>query len=41
MYGKIKDHLNKGLNEITEAKLLKTERIIASPQGAEIIVKHG
>jgi len=39
MYGKIKEHLAKGLQEITEAKLLKTERIITSPQGAEIIVK--
>jgi glycine C-acetyltransferase len=39
MYGKLKEHLKKGLDEITEAKLLKTERIIASPQGAEIIVK--
>jgi glycine C-acetyltransferase len=39
MYGKIKEHLAKGIQEITEAKLLKTERIIASPQGAEIVVK--
>lgn len=39
MYGKIKDHLQKELNNIREAGLYKNERIIESPQGAEIIVK--
>lgn len=39
MYGKIKDALTKELVEIKEAGLFKTERIITSPQGAEIDVK--
>jgi len=41
MYGKIKEHLQKELQEINEAGLYKNERIIASPQGAEIILESG
>ena len=36
MYGKIKEHLQKELNEIQEAGLYKKERIITSKQGAVI-----
>ena len=39
MYGKMKEFLGKELNTIIEAGLFKNERIIESPQGAEIIVK--
>lgn len=38
MYGKIKDHLQKELQAIEENGLYKKERIITSPQGAEIKV---
>ncbi len=38
MYGKIKDHLQSELKTIEENGLFKSERIITSPQGAEIIV---
>jgi len=38
MYGKIKDHLQKELQSIEENGLYKKERIITSPQGAEITV---
>ena len=41
MYGKLKDHLQKELNEIKEAGLYKNERIIASPQKAEITLNTG
>nr|NQU90449.1 glycine C-acetyltransferase [Bacteroidota bacterium] len=41
MYGKIKDHLQKELSEIREAGLYKNERIITSPQKAEIVVSTG
>ena len=41
MYGKIKEHLQKELKEINEAGLYKNERIIASPQDAEIVLKSG
>ena len=41
MYGKIKDHLQKELQEIKDAGLYKSERIITSPQGAEITVSTG
>lgn len=41
MYGSIKEHLQKELQEIKEAGLYKTERIITSPQGAEITVSTG
>ncbi|MCG2610231.1 glycine C-acetyltransferase [Flavobacterium sp. SM15] len=38
MYGKIKDHLQNELKTIQENGLYKKERIITSPQGAEITV---
>ena len=38
MYGKIKEHLQNELAEIKAAGLYKTERIISSPQKAEIDV---
>ena len=39
MYGKFKEHLAQELNGIKEAGLYKNERIIESPQGAEIDVE--
>lgn len=41
MYGKIKEHLQKELADIKEAGLFKDERIITSPQGAEITLDSG
>lgn len=41
MYGKIKDHLTKEINDIREAGLYKEERIIVSPQAAEIQLESG
>jgi len=41
MYGKIKEHLNAELESIKENGLYKKERIIASPQGAEITLDSG
>ncbi len=41
MYGKIKDHLIKEINDIREAGLYKEERIIVSPQQAEIKLNTG
>ena len=41
MYGKIKDHLQKELESITEAGLFKSERIITSSQSAEIELENG
>jgi len=41
MYGKIKDHLAAELESIRENGLYKKERIIASPQGAEITLDSG
>jgi glycine C-acetyltransferase len=41
MYGKIKEHLRKELENIREAGLFKTERIILSAQGAEISIGSG
>jgi len=41
MYGKIKEHLQKELSDIREAGLYKAERIISSPQGAEITLTTG
>ncbi len=41
MYGKLKSHLEKELNAIREAGLFKNERIIASPQDAEIVLQDG
>jgi glycine C-acetyltransferase len=41
MYGKIKEHLQQEINDIKEAGLYKNERIITSPQDAEITVSSG
>lgn len=41
MYGKLKDSLSKELAEIKAAGLYKSERIITTPQGAEIKVSTG
>jgi len=41
MYGNIKDHLQKEIESIKEAGLFKEERIITSPQGAEITLNTG
>ena len=41
MYGKLQDWLTNELNSIEEAGLFKKERIITSPQGAEIQVNSG
>ncbi len=41
MYGKIKDHLQQELQSIEDNGLFKKERIITSPQGAEITVSSG
>ncbi len=41
MYTSYKDHLDIQLNEIREAGLYKNERIIVSPQGAEITLESG
>ncbi|MCH5226295.1 MAG: glycine C-acetyltransferase [Muribaculaceae bacterium] len=40
MYGKLKEHLEKELTGIKEAGLYKNERVIQSPQGAEISVEN-
>ncbi len=39
MYGRIKEHLRSELVKLEEQKLYKYERIIESPQGAEIVVR--
>ncbi len=41
MYKDFQQHLNQTLSEITEAGLYKNERIIVSPQGAEIELNTG
>lgn len=41
MYGAIKEHLEKEIEEIKEAGLYKKERIITSPQGAVIKISTG
>ncbi len=41
MYGKIKEHLQKELEEIKDNGLYKKERIITSPQDAEITISTG
>ena len=41
MYGKIKEHLQKELQIIEENGIFKKERIITSPQGAEITISTG
>ena len=38
MYGKIKEHLQSELQTIEENGIFKSERIITSPQGAEITI---
>jgi glycine C-acetyltransferase len=41
MYEKVKNHLQKEINEIKNAGLYKNERIIVSPQGAKIKINTG
>lgn len=41
MYGKIQEHLQNELQDIKDAGLYKKERIITSPQGAEITISTG
>ena len=41
MYTKYKEHLSKVISEIKDAGLYKNERIIVSPQGAEIKLNSG
>lgn len=41
MYGKIKEHLQTEIEDIKDNGLYKTERIITSPQGAEITISTG
>ena len=41
MYGKFKDHLIKEISDIHEAGLYKNERVIVSPQQAEIKLESG
>jgi len=41
MYSKFQDHLTKELAGIKEAGLFKNERVIVSPQGAEITISSG
>jgi glycine C-acetyltransferase len=41
MYEKIKEHLRKELGSIEEAGLFKRERVIVSPQGAQIKIESG
>jgi len=41
MYGKLQEHLQKELAEIKEAGLYKNERIITSPQKADISINTG
>lgn len=41
MYKRFQEHLQKELNSIKEAGLYKNERIIVSPQGAEITLNTG
>jgi glycine C-acetyltransferase len=41
MYGNLKDHLAKELEQIKADGVYKRERVITSPQGAEVTVKSG
>ncbi len=41
MYSNYQSHLNKIIDEIKEAGLYKNERVIVSPQGAEIELNTG
>ncbi len=41
MFGKFKDHLNREIESIKDSGLYKNERVITTPQGAEIKVQTG
>lgn len=41
MYGKIKEHLSEELQAINEGGIFKRERIITSPQGANVTINTG
>ena len=41
MYGKIQQHLQAELQTIVDNGIFKSERIITSPQGAEITISTG
>jgi glycine C-acetyltransferase len=41
MYGKIKEHLSSELQAISEGGIFKRERIITSPQGANVTINTG
>lgn len=41
MYGKIQEHLSSELNSIQEAGIFKRERVIITPQGANVKVNSG
>ena len=41
MYGKIKEHLQKELADVDAAGLFKRERVITTPQGADVQVNYG
>src|SRR5262245_53949450 len=41
MYGAFKEHLERELKGIREAGFYKEERVIDTPQGAEVAVKSG
>ena len=41
MYGKLKDHLETELKSIDEAGIYKRERVITTPQGANVHVSTG
>ena len=41
MYGKIKEHLTKELEEIRGKGLYKDERILTSPQSSRVTVRDG
>ena len=41
MYGKLKDHLQGELKAIDEAGIFKRERVITTPQGANVRVTTG
>ena len=41
MYGKFQNHLQTQLNEIEENGLFKKERVIITPQGAQVKISDG
>ena len=41
MYGQIKNHLQTELSDVESAGLFKKERIITTPQGADVSVSSG